>query len=156
MGINWSDWKKFNKNELAILPEKEGVYEFRCVDNNGFPKIISRLLDRDPEGIIYIGKSENLWSRINAFWKTIIKRDRSRHAAAWTYCSYGYESLFPPNSLQFRFLEFENPEDLEFDLLLQYFRKYRDLPPLNTSRGNYPGNWINKLEKTFGRKPLKE
>jgi hypothetical protein len=154
MEIHWSGWKIFHMNDLSSIPEKRGVYQFRCPDDDKTPKTISRLLDKDIDGIIYVVKSDNLSRRINAFWKTVTKRDRSRHAAAWTYCSYDYESIFLPDRLQIRYFVGGDPECLEFDLLLEYFKRFKDLPPLNSSRGKYPNDWKKKFAEIFGRKPL--
>jgi len=32
METSWSDWSRFGVKELSNVPEKEGVYQFRCVD----------------------------------------------------------------------------------------------------------------------------
>src|SRR4030042_3424247 len=96
---DWSDWMFFGEEQLISIPKRPGVYEFRCTDGNGNPMVIDRLNGKDTEGIIYIGSSEELGQRINGFWKTIKQQDRSRHAAGWTYCSFGYNNIFHPTHL---------------------------------------------------------
>ena len=67
--MKWSEWLPFGEVALGGLPEKEGIYEFRCVGEKGAPIVISRLKDKDSNGIIYIGSSENLKNRIKASGK---------------------------------------------------------------------------------------
>jgi hypothetical protein len=156
MKANWTKWEFFEEEGICGIPEKEGVYQFRCIDEDGHPKPIKRLLGNELEGIIYIGKSKNLQKRINGFWTTIQKQDRSRHAASWTYVSYNYYPIFSPKHLQYRYFVAKNPIANEFFLLLSYRKKFMDLPPLNSNMGNYPGGWEGKWVEIIGRKPLPE
>lgn len=154
MEAKWSKWLRFEVKELSTIPEKEAIYQFRCVDEKGTPLMISRLKGKDSNGIIYIGSSENLKNRIKGFSKTVEKKDRSRHAAAWTYCSFNYSSIFPARRLQFRYKVTPNTTTSEFDLLLGYRKKFMDLPPLNSNRPPYPGDWKTRIKKVFGKLPL--
>ena len=154
MEMKWSEWLPFGEVALGGLPEKEGIYQFRCVDEKGTPIMISRLKGKDSNGIIYIGSSENLKNRIKGFWKTIENWDRSRHAAAWTYCTFKYDSLFPPHNLQFRYIATKSTTRYEFDLLLGYRKKFMDLPPLNSNRPPYPYDWKARIRKVFGMEPI--
>lgn len=154
METNWSEWRFFEEEATSGIPEKAGVYQFRCVGVEGNPKPIRRLLGDDLEGIVYIGKSDNLQKRIKGFWTTIQKQDRSRHAASWAYVSLDFFPIFPPKNLQYRYLLVKTPIPTEFSLLLFYQKEFMDLPPLNSSRGNYPGNWEKKWSEIIGREPL--
>jgi hypothetical protein len=145
---------RFRGEELSTIPKREGVYQFRCVGSEGIPMVITRLKNKDPGGIIYIGSSYNLRTRLSGFWRTIEMQDRSRHAAAWTYCSFIYSSIFPARRLQFRYKVTPNITTSEFDLLLAYRKKFMDLPPLNSNRPPYPGNWKARIKKIFGKPPL--
>jgi len=150
----WSKWSHFELRKLSNIPKKKGVYQFRCIGNKGVPMVIPRSKNKDPNGIIYIGSSVNLRTRLNGFWKTIQKQDRSRHAAAWTYCSFSYSSLFPAKRLQFRYKMTPSITTSEFDLLLAYRKKFMDLPPLNLNQPPYPGDWKTRMRKVFGKPPL--
>jgi hypothetical protein len=154
MKASWSGWSRFGMKELSNLPEREGIYQLRCVDGAGVPITIARLNNNDPDGIIYIGSSDNLRKRLKGFWRTIEIRDRSRHAAAWTYCSFGYDSIFPPNQIEFTYQVTRNKVTTEFGLLLNYRKEFMDLPPLNSNRPPYPGDWKARIRKVFGRPPL--
>jgi hypothetical protein len=154
METSWSKWLPFKLKELSNIPKKKGVYKFRCVDRKGAPIVIGRSKNKDPEGIIYIGSSVNLKRRLKEFWRTIENKDRSRHAAAWTYCSFSYSSLFPAKRLQFRYKVTPNITTSEFDLLLAYRKKFMDLPPLNSNRSPYPGDWKTRIKKVFRKPPL--
>ncbi|MEW6374199.1 MAG: hypothetical protein AB1502_00200 [Thermodesulfobacteriota bacterium] len=154
METSWSIWSRFRVEELSTIPKREGVYQFRCVDREGVPMVIGRLKNKDPKGIIYIGSSVNLRIRLKGFWRTIENKDRSRHAAAWTYCSFGYSSLFPAKRLQFGYKATPIITTSEFDLLLAYRKKFMDLPPLNSNRPPYLGDWKARVKKVFGMPPL--
>ena len=154
MEATWSKWSHFELRKLSNIPKKNGVYQFRCVDRERVPMVIGRLKNKDPEGIIYIGSSVNLRTRLKGFWRTIENKDQSRHAAAWTYCSFGYSSLFPAKRLQFRYKVTPRITTSEFDLLLAYRKKFMDSPPLNSNRPPYPGDWKARIKKVFGRRPL--
>ncbi len=154
MKTSWSNWSLFRVEELSTIPKREGVYQFRCIDTKGDPMVISRSKNRDSDGIIYIGSSVNLRTRLRGFWRTIQMHDRSRHAAAWTYCSFSYSSLFPAKRLQFRYKVTPNPTSSEFNLLLAYRKKFMDLPPLNSNWPPYPGDWEARIKRVFGRPPL--
>lgn len=156
MEKEWSDWSFFKEEALSTLPEGEGIYQFRCVDVGGNPLVISRLKAKDQDGIIYIGSSANLRHRLKGFWKTVEQRDRTRHAAAWSYCSFGYDSIFPPAYLQFRYKVTRATTTSEFDLLLEYRRRFADTPPLNANQPPYPRDWKTRIRKMFGRDPLLE
>lgn len=152
--MEWTEWESFKEGKIREIPERAGIYQFRCLDEEGKPILISRLRKKDALGIIYIGQTENLQRRINNFWKTITRRERSLHAAGWTYISCCYDELFPPENLQFRYKVTKNSIDEEFMLLLSYLKEFRDLPPLNSNRGRYPDNWEKKWKEVFGRLPL--
>jgi hypothetical protein len=154
MKHDWSDWLIFGKTQLRLIPKKHGIYEFRCVDENRSPISVSRLKGEDPRGVVYIGSSVNLKKRINGFWKTIQNRNESRHAAGWTYCSFRYDTVFPPERLQFRYKLVIDTVRNEFDLLLEYRKRFMDLPPLNSTPPPYPRDWKKRIEKGFGSRPL--
>jgi hypothetical protein len=151
----WSKWQPFNEKRLVLIPRKPGIYQFRCISSKGFPLNIPRLKRTDPAGVIYIGESDDLKKRVSNFWITIRERGKSRHAAGWTYCSFNYFPLFPPKNLQFRYKVMQNTIAGEFDLLLSYRKKFMDLPPLNSTRSQYPRNWRKKMKEAFGVNPLK-
>ena len=109
----------------------------------------------DREGVIYIGSSGNLRKRIRDFWRTIEFQDRNRHAAAWTYYSFDYYPIFPLKHLQFRYSVTNKTTTSEFDLLINYRKRFMDSPPLNSNRPPYPGDWIARMERVFGRRPFK-
>lgn len=154
MEIKWSKWSPFDDCKLKKIPEKEGIYQFRCVDEKGIPIVISRLKGKDPNGIIYIGSSKNLKTRIKGFWTTIKNWDRSRHAAAWTYCTFRYDSLFRPKNIQFKYAVTKSTTNYEFELVLEYRKKFMDLPPLNSNRPPYPYDWRSRIRKKFGKDQL--
>jgi hypothetical protein len=156
MKKGWSKWQHFDEKGAHAIPREGGVYQFRCLRDKSLPLSIWRLRKKDSQGIIYIGKSQDLRKRIFDFWSTLKNRKKTRHAAGWTYCSFNYFSIFPPRRLQFRYKLAKNPLAEEFELLISYRKQFLDLPPLNSTRSEYPGNWKKRMREVFGVDPLKE
>jgi hypothetical protein len=151
----WSKWKPIEEALTGDVPEKAGVYQIRCVDKTGKPVAINRLARKDKEGIVGIGESGNLKTRLGQFNKTIIKKDYTRHAAAWHYLSFRYDKIFPVKLLQVRYKTTRNKSTatkIEFELLLKYRKIYMDSPPLNNSRGKFPYDYSSRIKKLF--KPI--
>ncbi|MEK7678858.1 MAG: hypothetical protein AAB356_01575 [Deltaproteobacteria bacterium] len=162
INTQWTAWQKFNEltdDEWKKIPESPGVYQIRCVGANGKPKKIKRLLNTDSEGILGIGESGYLRTRLRAFWGS-----PNQHAAAWNYSVFRYDKAFPKKFLQFCYAK-TGAEDkkgknkaveLEFRLLLEYRKKFLDGPPLNVNRGKYPKTYIELFKKIIGKEPPKE
>ncbi len=156
MTSSWTRWRFLHEKEWNKIPPMPGVYQFRSL-KKGQPQRIGRVRGTDKEGIIYTGQSSNLRQRISGFWKTLEHPRKSRHAAGWTYIAFRYERVFPKKNLQFRYMTLEgDPTRKEFDLLLEYRKKFMDLPPLNSTRSPYPHRWKTKIRKVFGTVPPSE
>ncbi len=69
--MNWSNWENIEK-----LPDYEGkgVYRFRLVDNKGKSISIQRFLGEDKDGIIIIGETENIKTRLKQFNKVVLEK----------------------------------------------------------------------------------
>lgn len=79
MDSEWSEWKNLKKLSERVgrrtfvgVPEKPGIYVIRWL-KNGKPAIINRFKGKDKRGILYIGSSTNLKTRIKTFWKAATK-----------------------------------------------------------------------------------
>ncbi|HET6528934.1 MAG TPA: hypothetical protein VFG39_09320, partial [Balneolaceae bacterium] len=71
-----------NFNVKQNIPDKSGIYKLIAVDCEGIPRPINRFLDEDREGILYIGKSENLRKRLNNMRRAFLpKYKSSKHIA---------------------------------------------------------------------------
>ncbi|MEM0348639.1 MAG: hypothetical protein QW318_06985 [Candidatus Caldarchaeum sp.] len=83
MCSKWSEWKNLEKLSEKVgprtfvgVPEKPGVYVVRWVEN-GKPRETPRFNGIDKNGIIYIGRSKNLKSRIRQFWRALKEEEKS-------------------------------------------------------------------------------
>lgn len=117
------------------IPESGGVY-FIYSYNNNTPIKLNRVLGIDKEGVLYIGKSDNLRERLRMLWRVL---NRKLKATAHTFgTKYNnnkkLEEAFPLKSLYISFRITTNPKILESELLDKYFSKYGEVPPFNSSK----------------------
>ncbi len=112
-----------------------GVYWLRCVEKKGQDKFvrISRTIDNDDGGILYIGKAERLQTRLRNLRRCIVPdRKSEKHICGRRYNSNSnLKKKFPLNRLCVSVKRANNPEELEKKNLDKYLKKFGDLPPLN-------------------------
>lgn len=123
--------KQFWKN----LPESGGVYHIRCIKDNKVIKI-NRVLGTDNLGILYIGKSDNLRERLRMLWRVL---NPNLKATAHTFgTKYNgnnkLKKVFPLKTMYVSFETTSEPKNLETKLLNQYFDKFGEVPPFNSSK----------------------
>lgn len=97
------------------------------------PLPIPRLAGIDSNGIIYIGESVELRTRIEKFYG-------GRHSGGGMYNLVRFRlSRYKPYfnyKLQYSYMkirDLETMEQMETNILRRYFRKYCELPPFNSS-----------------------
>jgi hypothetical protein len=120
------------------------VYLIRAIKKSGARIPLQRLNGVDSEGILYIGKSKNMRTRIRAFVSDIRKGDLDPwyHSAGWNFREYFLRN----RSWGIIKLTEENLEAswkmtarvsaasrLENQLLQAYVMRFQDKPPLNIS-----------------------
>ena len=129
----WSEWLSFQVQNLEEIPSSSGVYQLSWA-LNGHTQQIHRVDGIDENGLLYIGKANNLKSRIGDFWRYITS-EKGKHTAGFTYIFYGYERKLKPDQLQVRWMPLPEDEidEMETKLLDDYLNKYLDSPPLNIS-----------------------
>lgn len=117
------------------IPESGGVY-FIYSYNNNTPIKLNRVLGTDEEGLLYIGKSENLRERLRMLWRVLNpKQKATAHTFGTKYNNNKkLREAFPLNSLYVSFRITINPKTLESELLDKYFSKYGEVPPFNSSK----------------------
>ena len=127
----WAERLLLGTEKFDSIPPFSGVYEIRWAIK-GTPQPIARVDGVDANGLLYIGKAENLRSRIKAFWR-YIRSEKGKHTAGYTYVFYDYERKFRPDQLEVRWMTVSEDEmDREETRLLdEYVNKYLDRPPLN-------------------------
>lgn len=141
---NWSKWKDISSiNSLAReLRRVPGVYKMRLSNSAGRAHPIGRLLDIDKKGLLAIGESVNLARRIKEFHRAYIEDRFMRHTVGdrlflVLMCQYSHFKTTYQNKskIQFVVMKLNNKTEAETKeerLLKEYFKKFGELPPLNS------------------------
>ena len=121
--INIVEFISFKPKEIVEFP---GVYFLIYPNINP-----QRFGGKDKDGILYIGKSNNLKRRISNLRRGILNQKNEYHSV-----SKNYRKLFDKDSyteLRVRYIvsDEKNYSKLESESLELYFKKYKDLPILN-------------------------
>jgi len=131
---NWSKWIFFK--DLNKLPKIPVVYQIRCLGLNFNPIPICRLKRIDKNGIIDIGHTVNLRTRMSDFWGAAGKGKPSySHQAGVNFLKRNYKKLFPVEKLQFRYLSQKDKSSarkIEGEEIKKYIKKFFEFPPLNS------------------------
>lgn len=117
------------------IPKCGGVYFIHSY-NNQIPIRLNRVLGTDEEGVLYIGKSENLRERLRMLWRVLNpKLKATAHTFGTKYNdNKKLREAFPLKSLYVSFRITNEPKSLESELLDIYFSKYGEVPPFNSSK----------------------
>jgi hypothetical protein len=120
------------ETDIDALPNEPGVYRLIALNTRGKPKPLSRVGGLDRSGVLYIGRSRKLRSRLRTRRHMLFDGTPRGHIAGLTYrASLPIRRFAPPSRIAFRFTASENDHELERKLLRSYFRKYGEVPPLN-------------------------
>lgn len=116
------------------IPKCGGVYIIHSFNKKN-PIKIDRVLGQDEEGILYIGKSENIRERLRMLRRVLNPKQK---ATAHTFGKKYNENkklreAFPLKSLYISYRISNDPKALEFNLLRKYFLKFGEVPPFNSS-----------------------
>jgi hypothetical protein len=131
---NWGEWHNIENiyHDIDVL-HRQGLYQIRMVNPSNKPLPIPRLAGVDESGIIYIGKSVELRTRIENFYC-------GRHSGGGMYnlVRLRLRRHKPYNNylLQYRYMKSNDEnamEKTETNLLRRYFRQYCELPPFNST-----------------------
>ena len=137
---NWTDWTKWEPLglnsglQLVSVPSKPGSYIIAADQE------LTRCVGTDPHGILTIGESENLRTRIQKFCSCAIDLDSGGHSAGMRYAFLGLDQFFPFKSLRFRWRVTASKllaEELEGEMLTRYRKHHKELPPLNYSSNQH-------------------
>jgi len=146
MTDRWSDWNAIDLAKLAkeLDDYKYGVYQIRITDNKNSPFPIPRFGGTDPDGIIYIGKSDNnLGERVDTFYRAGVYGVGSHSGGKLWYViskkrKFREHTLPQDLKLQYRTKKATDKADAgdkEVRALAEYFAQYGELPPCNS---NFP------------------
>ena len=130
--------KKISLNEDNFwnhIPESGGVYYIKTYYNQ-IPIRLNRVLGTDKDGILYIGKSDNLRERLRMLWRVLNpKLNATAHPFGKKFNeNKKLKNTFPLKSLYISYKISTDPKALEFDLLQKYFLKFGEVPPFNSSK----------------------
>ncbi len=126
---------KLNFNNFGRgLPETKGIYKIIALDKNGDPNPISRIGGNDTDGVLYIGKANNISWRIGDLTKAILTNYKSEnHSGGEMYNkSRIIKNLFPKENLGVIFVECLDDRRQEINELTIYLDRFGELPPLNS------------------------
>lgn len=172
----WSSWEGIEQTKF-----KErgcfGIYQIRVVDRVGNPLPVGRIVGVDQEGVIYIGKAgpvQTLAKRIHKF-ENVSKLGKAKHSGGETYILLKMKLIFSDHAfknhkLQYKVVHLDTDrigpelngkenfkhkiETEEINALADYFNKYGELPPCNST---FPGKWnrftdrLQELWRTSGQ-----
>ena len=85
----------------------------------------------DKDGILYIGKSNNLKRRISKLRRGILNRNNEYHSVSENYRKLFDEDIYNELGVGYIVSDEKNYSKLELEFLELYFKKYKDLPILN-------------------------
>ena len=109
-----NEWVDIKKNASY---KRCGVYKIRLADFKDYPIEISRFLDNDIDGILQIGSAEDTEKRIKCFRGAMKGKNNN--------CKIQYS---------FKKLQNESEARTEEERLLKcYFKRHREVPPLNNN-----------------------
>jgi hypothetical protein len=116
-------WRKSNENEVPV----NGVYIIMANEE------IPRCLKPDPQGILYIGRGNimSYHNRIGKLINSFNEQPRFHEAGIRFHRNPLLQNRFPISSLKVGITLTEEPEELEKQLLQDYFQAFGDVPPLN-------------------------
>ena len=134
MRIKFSDEKMWHKidNEFNT---NGGVYILKCSTgiNNFIPVSTNRLVERDKNGILYIGKANSFIDRVIDLKKSISPQYNSTsHECGVRYKAHKkLQVKFPFENLYIELYRDEKPLELEKIFLTEYEASFGELPPIN-------------------------
>jgi len=121
------------------------VYKIRLADSNGSPIKIPRFLDKDEDGILVIGQSENIERRIGYFRGAMEGKEYAHAEGQRMHLIKNFPSFMESHSdckIQYSFKNLPSKSEAEREeerLLKCYFKRYGEVPPVNN---NLPGEKV--------------
>ncbi|WP_282055672.1 hypothetical protein [Maribacter luteus] len=115
------------------FPTGGGTYELFCKDENQDIIPVNRLLGKDTNGVLYIGKAKNFLDRVITLKKSISPDYISEnHECGTRYkLSDGIKKSFPYEGLHVKLTYSQHERELELVKFNEYLGKFGEYPPLN-------------------------
>jgi len=122
------------QNINKIEDNKFGVYKIYLYEN-GNPIVIRRFLKDDSSGLIYIGSAQktSIRYRLTCFLKSTdpLYRQNNHSGGDKIKNNSNLREFVNKKQIMFELETFNNPRDLERNLLIAYRQSYGELPALN-------------------------
>lgn len=142
---DFSKWKPLSEKTEH---KKAAIYEVRIfIDKVALP--IPRFLEKDVEGILSIGETDNLEERRKKFFRAI-QNPNVKHSEGKLWHLIRQHSrllnIHSKHELEFRFCKKEDKtaaKQSEEELIKTDVRKFGEPPPLNCTIPNRHANWWN-------------
>ncbi len=151
--IIWKNLKGLASKDFSYVERNPGIYFLRWV-KNGIPAKINRFTESDPEGLLYIGKSNDLKSRFKRIWNGINLEKKSEIINIPTlrktifFCKIHEIIKIEEYEITWQHLSTKiEAESQEAAALKLYTEKFKEPPPMNLQlcREKYAfwglGNW---------------
>lgn len=150
--MRWTKWYSIDDAMSSIPPIAYGIYKIRVTNSKGIPICIDRIGGVDDSGIVYIGRSgfkkkspnRTLITRIWEFYQ-------GNHSGGDTYYLSNQHRLSLTNNFRSHeinacclILPDKSISQMEGAFLLQYFKRFGELPPFNS---NFPFQIKHKLRQ---------
>lgn len=134
MTDDWTNWV-----DIDSISEHQGpaVYKVRLIDSNGNRCQLPRLLKTDREGIMCIGQTSNMKQRRGQFLSAIkgAYGHSSMNLVYYLNTYTDFPNKFKDSKFQYSFRKcksIEEGKESEHKLMKSYFKKYGEVPPLNS------------------------
>ena len=145
----WSNWKEIWRiDDIAVLFKCPGVYKIRLTNEPDNATKIPRFLGVDEEGLLAIGESRNLSRRIRQFYRAYSGQSFAHSVAErlFTLLSkiINSNSTLKNSRIEFSCMKLKDKAEAQIyeeRLLKTYFKKFGELPPLNSSLPDKKVDW---------------
>jgi hypothetical protein len=135
---SWSETLPLTSSDIrSRIRDQCGVYRIRAFTPSGEPLQIARCNGVDAQGILHIGESQRLQTRV-LFFLQAATNGKAAHSAGCEFYESGFGKHFSLNCLRWDFASCgSKAEAVELELRLQrgYRRIFLDKPPLDGSIG---------------------
>lgn len=133
---HWSNWVPLDEVALKAgrrgwPPYEPGAYVLRACG-----VVLRRMLGDDEHGVLDVGESRSLASRLYQLRACAMGNRRSGHMAGWRYAYLQLADRMPAHSLEVAWRVGADPYRLEAEVMKAYLDAFGELPPLN-----YKANW---------------
>jgi hypothetical protein len=130
MSVVWHRLEDLSGKGFDEVPSSCGIYLLRWARNSK-PVPVSRIGGVDKQGLLYIGKAKRLKRRVRRLWRSIYERDLGSHTVGKTIILCNFPEIVNKAEYEITWESTEDEEGQEWNALVQYARRYKELPPLD-------------------------